>query len=289
MKAHLFGVRGSTPAPGRDFVRYGGHTSCVALSHDGELPSLILDGGTGLRSLTRHLGNEPFRGTILLGHLHWDHTQGLPFFGAAAVAGSQTTVLVPDQGMEAVEVMERAMSPPHFPLRPSELRGTWRFASIEPGRRDFDGWSVLALDIPHGGGRTYGFRISDGTGTIAYISDHSPTTLGPGPDGLGEIHPAALVLSEEVDVLLHDAQHRACEFPALEFLGHSTVEYSIALAIAARAQSLTLFHHDPDRTDDEIDAIVGACRQAPVVVEAAAEGRMLNLPSARHGRAPRTR
>ena len=72
------GVRGSTPSPGAAFVRYGGNTSCVALAHDGAAPSLVLDGGTGLRNLSRHLGTRSFRGTILLGHLHWDHTQAFP-------------------------------------------------------------------------------------------------------------------------------------------------------------------------------------------------------------------
>ncbi|MDQ3717157.1 MAG: MBL fold metallo-hydrolase, partial [Actinomycetota bacterium] len=80
MRIQLCGVRGSTPAPGRDFVRYGGNTSCVALAHDGAEPTLLLDAGTGLSRVSRILEGRPFQGTILLGHLHWDHTHGLPFF-----------------------------------------------------------------------------------------------------------------------------------------------------------------------------------------------------------------
>ena len=89
MRVVFCGVRGSTCAPGAEFVRYGGHTSCVALAHDGGPPTLVLDAGTGLRNLTRHLDGQPFRGTILLGHLHWDHTHGLPFFVAGNEAGQR--------------------------------------------------------------------------------------------------------------------------------------------------------------------------------------------------------
>jgi phosphoribosyl 1,2-cyclic phosphodiesterase len=80
---YLCGVRGSTPAPGAEFLRYGGQTSCVAIAHDGgAAPVLLLDAGTGLRRMTTLLGGQPFSGTILLTHLHWDHVHGLPFFRA---------------------------------------------------------------------------------------------------------------------------------------------------------------------------------------------------------------
>ena len=81
VRLYLCGVRGSTPAPGADFLRYGGHTSCVAIAHDDAArPTLVLDAGTGLRQVTPLLGGQPFDGTILLTHLHWDHVHGLPFF-----------------------------------------------------------------------------------------------------------------------------------------------------------------------------------------------------------------
>ncbi|HWW53894.1 MAG TPA: hypothetical protein VNY84_08995, partial [Acidimicrobiales bacterium] len=77
MRLHLCGVRGSTPAPGADFVRYGGHTSCVAIAHDDDAaPRLVLDAGTGLRQVTALLDGSPFTGTMLLTHLHWDQVHG---------------------------------------------------------------------------------------------------------------------------------------------------------------------------------------------------------------------
>src|ERR1039458_7583245 len=79
VRVTFLGVRGSTPAPGEEFLRYGGHTSCVAIAHDGEAPSLLLDAGTGIRRTSSLMDGEPFRGSALLTHLHWDHVHGLPF------------------------------------------------------------------------------------------------------------------------------------------------------------------------------------------------------------------
>ena len=278
MRVVLCGVRGSTPAPGREFLRHGGNTSCVAVAADGaDGPTLVLDAGTGLQRLSRLLGDHPFRGTILVGHLHWDHTHGLPFFSAGDRAGSSVDLLIPAQEGEPEDVLARAFSPPHFPIRPSQLEGDWRFSSLEAGEHAVDGFSVLALDIPHGGGRTFGFRVSDGTSTLAYLSDHSPVAEGPGPDGFGEYHEAALRLAEGADLLLHDAQLTADEFHQRARFGHSAVDYAVGLAERAGARQLALFHHDPSRTDDEIDAVVAGLHRATVPVTAAVEGAVVDL------------
>jgi phosphoribosyl 1,2-cyclic phosphodiesterase len=278
VRVTVCGVRGSTPAPGPDFVRYGGHTSCVALAHDGAPPSLVLDAGTGIRRLTPLLGGAPFTGAILFGHLHWDHTQGLPFFSAADREGASTDVYLPAQG-DAEAVVRRAMSPPHFPITPDQLRGSWRFHSLEPGTHDIAGFSVLALEIPHKGGRTYGYRVSDGRSSVAYLSDHCPTALGTGPDGLGDYHEAALTLARRCDLLLHDAQYLDEELPARAAFGHASVGYAVRLAERACARRLLLFHHDPPRTDDDIDAVVAAHAGGPVPVQAAVEGMVVDLPA----------
>ncbi|MGI8685473.1 MAG: MBL fold metallo-hydrolase [Acidimicrobiales bacterium] len=276
MRLLFCGVRGSTPAPGAAFVRYGGHTSCVAVAHGDDDPVLVLDAGTGLQALTRHLGGRPFAGTILLGHLHWDHTHGLPFFASGDQAGSDVTVVMPAQG-DPVQVLERAISPPHFPITPGQLRGHWSFAGLDEGAHRFEGFDVVAREIPHKGGRTFGYRVSDGSSTVAYLSDHSPLATGDGPDGLGAYHDAAMALATGADVLIHDAQHTAAEFCPKAHFGHSAVEYAVGLAEAAGAGRLVLFHHDPQRTDDELDAIVATHQHASVPVSAAAEGMVLDL------------
>jgi phosphoribosyl 1,2-cyclic phosphodiesterase len=271
------GVRGSTPAPGEAYIRYGGHTSCVAVAHDGAAPSLVLDGGTGLTILDGVLGDAPFQGTILLGHLHWDHTHGLPFFAAGSRPGHRMQVLMPGQGADAEGVLARAFSPPHFPVEPRVLGPGWTFGSIEEGGHELEGFSVLAKDIPHKGGRTFGFRVTDGTGSVAYFSDHHPLALGPGPAGVGELHDAAVELAAGVDLLIHDAQYTAEELPRLAYLGHSCPEYAIALAEAAGARQVCLFHHAPQRADCEIDEMVGRLRSDHVPILVAAEGLTVRL------------
>ncbi|MFN2452503.1 MAG: MBL fold metallo-hydrolase [Candidatus Dormibacteria bacterium] len=276
MRVHVCGVRGSTSAPGAEFVRYGGHTSCLALAHDQGPPVLVLDAGTGLRTLTPLLDGNPFHGTILLSHLHWDHTHGLPFFPAGDREDASSRLLIPAQGDPAT-VLERAISPPHFPITPAQLRGRWTFESLEPGEHSIEGFSVLALEIPHKGGRTYGYRVWDSTGSIAYLPDHSPTALGTG-DGFGEFHEAALRLSGGADILFHDAQYTAAEFPARATFGHSAVDYAVELARRSGAGRLQLFHHEPARTDGQLDAIVAEWQGGPVLVDAATEGTVLTVP-----------
>ena len=275
----MLGVRGSTPAPGHAFARHGGNTSCLALARDGEAPTLVLDAGTGLRGLGALLGGQPFRGALLLGHLHWDHTQGLPFSRALDHDGAHVQCCLPDQedGHAAVDVLRRAMSPPHFPIGPEGLRGRWSFEGLPPGVARIAGFEVLALEIPHKGGRTFGYRVSDGRRSMAYLSDHGPSALGPGPDGWGPYHEAAMALAEGVDLLVHDAQHTAAELPRVALFGHSAADYAVRLGELAGAGRVLLFHHDPDRTDDEVDAIEAGFAGAAVPVAAAVEGTVLEL------------
>jgi len=273
----ICGTRGSTPSPGPAFIRYGGQTSCIAVARGADDPHLVLDGGTGLRRLSKFLDGRTFTGSILIGHLHWDHTHGLPFFRAGDQDDARVRVMIPSQG-DAAEVMARAVSPPHFPVRLEELRGDWSVENLEPGTLDVEGFQVTALDIPHKLSRTFGFRVSDGTSSIAYLSDHWPTSIGPGTDGFGEYHDNALALAGGVDVLIHDAQYTSEEFPARADFGHSAIEYAIGLGRKAGAKSVMLFHHDPDRTDDDLDQIVASLNGTKPKVSAAAEGSVIELP-----------
>ena len=280
MDVQFCGVRGSTPAPGLPFVRYGGHTSSVAIAHEGERPTLVLDGGTGLRAVTALLDGAPYDGSILLGHLHWDHVHGLPFFKGGGAAGARVDVLLPAPDGDPVETLARGISPPHFPIGPQQLGPGWTFGTLRDGRHEVEGFTVLAREIPHKGGQTFGFRVSDGRSSIAYLSDHAPVYVGPGADGQGELHDAAMELAADVDLLIHDAQFVADEFPGVAYLGHASVEYAIGLARAAGARRLALFHHSPERTDDEIDRIVRERRTSDVAMFAAAEGERLQLDRA---------
>jgi phosphoribosyl 1,2-cyclic phosphodiesterase len=250
-------VRGSTPAPGVDFVRYGGHTSCVALAHEGRAPSLILDAGIGLQRAAKLLGDAPYDGTLLLSHLHWDHVLGLPFFTGGDREDARLSVLIPRQetDADAASVLSGMMRPPYFPVGPTELRGDWSFGSVDPGVFQIEGFEVLAREIPHKGGRTFGYRVSDGSSTMTYMPDHCPTVLGPGEDGLGAYHPAALELAADTDLLVHDAQLFPAELASEASFGHSVADYAVALGARAGARAVVLFHHRPDRTDDALDEL----------------------------------
>ena len=289
MRLYLCGVRGSTPAPGADFLRYGGHTSCVAIAHDDDArPALVLDAGTGLRQVTPLLGGQPFDGTILLTHLHWDHVHGLPFFTGGDREGSRVSLLLPEQedGATAEQALAKGMSPPHFPIGPSELRGAWTFGTVAPGQLKAEGFTIEARAIPHKGGATLGYRVSDGSSVIAYLPDHCPTALGPGPEGWGEYHAAALELASDADVLLHDAFLLADEVPAEAFFGHAAIDYAIGLGRRAGARRVVLTHHKPGRTDAALDEVASRVagvrgevpgRPAQPEVIVAAEGEIFEL------------
>jgi len=279
LRIHFCGVRGSTPAPGIDFVRYGGHTSCLALAQDGAArPTLMLDAGVGLQSASHLFGEAPFAGTILLSHLHWDHTLGLPFFAAGDRPDARVAVLLPQQdgGQTPASVLARVMSPPFFPIGPTDLQGDWTFSAIAPGELRVEGFDVLAREIPHKGGRTFGYRISDGHSTLAYMPDHCPTALGPGEDGFGEYHPAAIELAHGADVLVHDAQLFPEELASDARFGHAVADYAVELARRAGTRSVVLFHHRQDRTDETLDGLAQRFRGAFPHVIVAKEGAVLN-------------
>jgi hypothetical protein len=169
------------------------------------------------------------------------------------------------------------MSPPHFPIGPHGLRGDWSFGTIEPGLIKAEGFTVEALEIPHKGGRTFGYRVSDGHASLAYLPDHCPTALGPGPDGWGEYHQAALDLAAGADLLIHDAFLLAEELAAQARFGHAAAEYAAELGRRAGARHVMLAHHRPDRTDDQLDQMSERFAARAPRVTVATEGWTLDL------------
>ena len=272
MRIQLLGVRGSTPAPGPDFVRYGGHTSCVAVTPEkGDRPTLVLDAGTGLRTLTALLHGAPFDGSILLSHLHWDHMQGLPFFAAGDREGARVDLHLPAQdGRSGRDLLAQSFSPPSFPITPEGLRGAWAFHALSEGHHQLEGFEVTAVDIEHKGGRTFGLRLKDERGSLAYLPDHAPEA------GVSDDLRAVL---DGVDVLVHDAQFLEGERPLAVDYGHATVKDSIELAQACRVGTLVLFHHSPARSDDALDDIAAWAQDlaTDVHVVVAHEGMTLDV------------
>lgn len=258
MRLILLGVRGSTPAPGPEFVRYGGHTSCVGVVRDeAAAPSLVLDAGTGIRSLTELLDGQPFNGAIMVSHLHWDHVQGLPFFAAADRPDADVDFYVPaQQGRSGHDLLAKMMTPPLFPITPEGLQGHWSFHALKPGAHRVRGWSVTAAEVDHKGGCTYGYRVDDGTSSFAYIPDHRLSSA---------LADEVRDLVRGVDVLLHDAQFLESERGLAVAYGHSTVQDTIDFARACDVRRLVLFHHSPTRTDLALDRLRDELADSPWV------------------------
>ncbi len=277
MKVTFYGVRGSTPCDNDEVSRYGGNTSSVVVESPGELP-LLLDLGTGLRYFGRTCQLDgSFRANCLLSHLHWDHTQGLPFFTPLLCSDAQLDVYAPapDDGRTLGEVFDESICPPLFPVKLGDFPGTIRFHGTEPSKFAVGGYAVEAAEIPHVG-RTFGYRVEHGGRSIAYLSDHQQPE-----DGSFGVSDAAMDLVRGVDLLIHDSQYTVAEFPRKSTWGHCTFEYALWLAGVAGVKRLAMFHHDPNRTDDMLDDIARcgasiACQQGFELL-VAAEGMVVDL------------
>jgi len=274
MRLTFHGARGSFPVAGPNFTRFGGQTTCLELRLAGLAP-LVIDGGSGARELGRRLLAEGAGETLLLmTHLHWDHTMGLPFFGPLYAPGWLVRLggwpralaglagmfgRVEGLGRFPVEfgqlaariVQDPALAAPRFKLGPLEVRAT-------------------PLNHPQG---AIGLRFEAHGRALAFISDN-------------ELDPATAAsqrlphFCQGVDVLVHDAQFEPDEMPARKGWGHSDWRAAVELARAAGVGRLILTHHDPDRVDDQVEAIVEKARRAAgprLLVQAAHVGLTVEI------------
>ena len=249
------GVRGSTACHGHATQRYGGNTSCVSLDLGEESP-IIFDLGTGLRYISLSEDEsavaKPFVGTCLLTHLHWDHLQGLPFFKPLLDPDTVIDIYGPRQsdGVSLHDAFMSKICPPTFPIRLSDFLATINFHEI--GDDDFmiGETRVMSRFVPHTG-LTLGFRVTTNNTTVTYLSDHQQ------PAGDFALTAGARQLCQNTDLLIHDSQFTPAEFATKSNWGHSTLEFAMWVAETTSAKRLALFHHDPSRSDDDLDVIVG--------------------------------
>lgn len=276
MQITFHGVRGSTPCHGDETARYGGNTSCVSVQIPGGDP-LFFDIGTGARYLARELAHDgSFRGTCLLSHLHWDHTQGLPFFTPLLAAGSELDIHAPvqDDGRCVADAFRDGIRPPLFPVTIDELPGTLRFHDTGDSSFVVGEATVTARMVPHVG-PTLGYRVEWDGMSVVYLSDHQQPhrTEFTMTDGVRELVTGA-------DVLIHDSQYTACEFEQKSTWGHCTVDYAVWLAGECGVGTLVMFHHDPSRTDAALDELHRTAESAApdgLRVIAAREGLTLDV------------
>lgn len=283
MTLHLrfWGTRGSVPTPGARTVRYGGNTPCVEV-RTGTGWLVILDAGTGIRELGRSLMStappDGIAADIFLTHAHWDHIQGMPFFAPIFEQGNHFTIWGSDSLQTSVDrVIRDQMSPVVFPVAFDKLDARIDFREIAEERHAGNGYEVAAIRVQHPGG-ALGYRFTDAAApgsSFVYISDNE---LGAG-DAAWRARLVEFVRGAKV--LVHDATYTAAEYEEHRGWGHSTCDEAVALALEAGVGELVLFHHKPERADDEVDAATDACREliarqgAGLRVTAAAEGMTL--------------
>jgi phosphoribosyl 1,2-cyclic phosphodiesterase len=297
-RIRFWGTRGSIPTPGPHTVRYGGNTPCVEVRTETDW-LVILDAGTGIRELGRALalrasgGHQPspvpIAADIFLTHAHWDHIQGIPFFAPIFQPGNHFTIW----GSKTLEtsidrVIRDQMSPVVFPVSFEELSARIDFREIAEERCVGNGYEVTAFAVQHPGG-ALGYRFSGSTSigkdrgrSYVYISDNelaAHETYKTRPDWRDRL----VDFVRGAAVLIHDATYTAAEYEKHRGWGHSTHDEVVGLALDAGVEQLVLFHHRPERSDDDLDQCVAACQAlarskgSKLAVTAAAEGMSLTV------------
>ena len=281
MKLGFWGVRGSVPVPTPDVARYGGNTSCVEVIGDDPAHVVILDAGTGIVPLGQSLAAGVRRVDVLLTHLHMDHILGLGFFAPLFRPGLDVHLWGPSSTVQDLRTrLSRYLSPPLFPVRLRELPCRLTLHDTPLGELDVPGFGVTAALVCHPG-PTVGYRLDDGTGTVAYLPDHEPalgTDRIPGPPAWT----SGFALASGVDVLVHDAQYDDDSYPTHVGWGHSSLRHAVELAALAGVGHLVAFHHDPAATDWQLDTRFADpwLRTLPFAVTAATEGSIVDTVSA---------
>jgi phosphoribosyl 1,2-cyclic phosphodiesterase len=285
LRVRFWGTRGSIPTPGAHTVRYGGNTPCVEVrTEDGAL--VILDAGTGIRELGRSLlesaKGATISGDIFLSHAHWDHIQGLPFFAPIFQRGNHFTIWsAPALARQVDRVVREQMSPTVFPVAFGDINATIEFRALDDVHAGA-GYVVRALPVRHPGG-ALGYRISNsgaGRGGLVYIADNELGQAGE-YEASATSHDTLVEFARGASVLVHDSMYTADEYDRHRGWGHSHYEDVLDFALDAEVERLVLFHHNPVRSDEEIDQRLAECRALAarrakrLEVVAAAEGLTL--------------
>lgn len=252
MRVTFHGVRGSIPSPGPNTARYGGNTSCVEVTLEDET-RLILDAGTGLRELGKSILPGPAQIHLLLSHTHWDHVLGLPFFGP--LWRRETEIIVYPLANDAQERFRQTITlfdEIHFPVGVDDIPARFDFTKPSGNSWRIGSATVTRIALNHPGG-SQGFRIQDADGSsVCYITDNELK-----PPGIALTSEEQLIaFTKDVDLLIHDSQYIAADMPMKVGWGHSVVDDVLELARSANPGELALFHHDPDRTDAQLDEIL---------------------------------
>jgi diguanylate cyclase (GGDEF)-like protein len=285
MLVRFWGTRGSIPTPGPGTARFGGNTSCVELqTEDGNL--FVFDCGTGIRELGISLlgrSATPPRIHILIGHTHWDHIQGFPFFTPVFLPGTEINIYAPLGFQRSLEdAMSGQMQYSYFPVKLDELSSRIHYTELDEGFFRI-GNSLVETQYLNHTAPTIGYRITEGSTSVAYVTDHEPFWQSSGPVFQHPGDQLHVEFIRDADLLIHDAQYSEEEYKGKIGWGHSPVGYVRDVALAADVKRLALFHHDPTHDDAWIEETVEGLRRSmtdlssPIDVFAAAEQMELQI------------
>jgi phosphoribosyl 1,2-cyclic phosphodiesterase len=302
MKIKFWGTRGSIAAPGPDTIKYGGNTACVEVSDDKTLA--ILDAGTGIRRLgediLRRLGpDKRVEGHLFISHFHFDHIVGFPFFRPLYMKGNHFTVYgCEGTGRRLESIFVGQMSPEYFPVTLAEMPAALSFVQLTTRPIRLNDWTVTPAYVNHPG-LALAYKIDTGKSKLVYMTDNEPfryllrqqarrqDVFDDLDRGEVELEREDLMLVdflEGADVLIHDGQYTQREYREKAGWGHSFFEHALEMAYRGKVKRLLFFHHDPERTDADLDQQVerarahAVSRGASLEVGAAAEGLEIYLP-----------
>ena len=257
MKIKIWGSRGSIPVSGREYLKYGGDTTCLEIrTKSGDI--IIIDAGTGIRRLGNQVADEQrFDFNFIFTHGHWDHLMGFPFF--KPLYFKKSTIRMhgcPFHSRFVETILSKVMAPPNFPVKYSDITAQISYPDACPTEFQIGSVSVVPIALSHpNGGSGYKF-IEDGK-TFVFLTDNE----------LGYIHPGGLhfddyvSFSKDADLLIHDAEYTPEEYKIFIDWGHSLYTDALELAHQAAVKKLGLFHLNQERTDIEMDEIVKDCRK----------------------------
>lgn len=257
MIIRCYGARGSIPVSGKQYVKYGGNTTCIEIrSKNNEI--IIIDAGSGIRQLGKRLQKEQrFEYTMIFTHSHWDHILGFPFF--KPVYDEKTTINLmgcPLAQGDIKKLLAKSMGSPYFPLSFDQLKANINYSPECSITFKIDTIEISSINLSHPNlGAGYKF-VEDGK-TFVFITDNE---LGHRHRG-GRTFDEYAGFAKDADLFFHDAEYTPEQYEFTKTWGHSTYIDALNLALAAQVKRFGLFHHNQDRSDTDQDVIVGKCRE----------------------------